>query len=141
MPWSGVDLVTEYPVCSGSEDSEDDAVHDPAPVGIRSPAEAAEPPGGGEIGGIAATREVSRPSDSIRRIDPGEPTTEQAIICARESPALSSGAVPQDPWRLAGPVDGMSGLPVAVSKQTAVLIHACECSPEPPLWPRVQTDR
>lgn len=112
--WSGIDLVTEYPVFWGSDDSGSDDAHDPDPFGPRAVADLA--PGEGGTGEAAGVLVPASMAGDGRQVEAGR----------EQGAARSLHAVLQDPWWLSGPLDRMTGLPIAVSKQTAVLLHACK---------------
>jgi hypothetical protein len=114
VPWSGIDIVTEYPVFPGTDDESDG----PEGSGAEDSRTAASP-APGAVGPCSSARRS-------RHVDAG-PEREGRVGSGSRSTASSTRAELQDPWHLAGPLDRMTGLPIAVSKQSAILLHACRC--------------
>jgi len=111
VPWSGIDIVTEYPVGSSSDDSGSDGPDEPSYRNSR-------PSAACSLGGDGAATASSLDGGASHM--PAGPGPEVAP---------PPDVVLQDPWCLSGPLDQMTGLPIAVSKQTAVLLHACKWTP------------
>jgi len=49
-----------------------------------------------------------------------------SVIAAESSPKSFDKQLSQNVWRLSGPVDAMTSLPIPATKQNALLVHTCK---------------
>jgi len=118
VKWSGIDMTTEYPVYNSDDDSED----------------------GGDTSAWETIQEPSTQEDGVSThlasYDPSKsqvasPTTASTTSSTEFgsvvvlNPEAAYRQPLQDLWHLAGPLHGMTNLPIEATKQNAMLVHTC----------------
>lgn len=105
-PWSDLGVVTEYPVCSPSDEGIDngqDVLAQPT---------------------TSSTHDTTPSPDAQTAVVQRSPRQRTQTVDLRQYNTAATSAV-SSPWLLAGPLDAMIGLPIVVNKQNAMLIHTC----------------
>lgn len=112
--WSDLGVVTEYPVCSSSEDGGDDG----GPASFDDTL---------SLSPSSSAHDASPSPDTQTAVVQQSPRQRTQTVDLRHYNTTATAAVPS-PWLLAGPLDAMIGLPIVVTKQNAMLIHTCRSS-------------
>ncbi|KAK0645733.1 hypothetical protein B0T16DRAFT_373859 [Cercophora newfieldiana] len=112
VKWSGIDMTTEYPVYDSDDDSED---------GDASAWETIREPASQEDG--VSTHLISYDSSISRVTSPVTSSSTTTNMVEILNLAGIQRHHSQNLWHLAGPLDGMTNLPIEATKQNAMLVH------------------